>query len=862
MNKGLMMFLVVVMLCASALAQTVGAQIDESVKEPKIEHIGWDNPLPDHGEMIGPGTYFSLPRFFWYTNPMKKTGPTVGSQVDSTRDANAWDFEPAAPNLFRNFIGPTVGGWFPPDPVVTVGPDRIIAATNGKISLYNKNGTLLQSTDPTSLFNINDFFFDPRLAYDPWRNRFLILYMRKNDSPRLSHFTIAISKTSTPTLNASDWWRYSMNANHDDHWADYGYIGFDQFAVYLTSYQIPHGLGFTDGQIFALNKDQIYNGLSASRWRVTDLTETHIAAAHMWSSAGNFMYFTAMHNSGSNRKYFFTMNWNSGSTWEQKWANGPSFNTHSVIVPSYDVQPNGRQPNSFPRLDTIDCRAMHLTYYNGILYSVHGLEIDGRAGFRAYRTAVNGTSFSVTGRDDFGASGFDYFYPSISHTNDGDAILVFGRSSENEFAQVRMTGWKAGQADMEPSFLIKSGSASYRRLDGSNRNRWGDYFGAALDPWDRKTVWVIGEYATGETSWSTWIAELNYKPTVHFLIGTIEAQLGQTLDIPVTLRRDDNLQPIVNERVDMRLNNTFIGFQFTDSNGVARFPHTVPVNTVLLDQNIEASFAPTFGLNGEVAFGILRITKAEVAFDIPTVFASAGQTVTLTGTMRRATDNALLPNRTVEFRVNNVSIGTRVTDANGSASINYTVPSGTPGNIPVTMHFSGDSQHRAGVGTGNLYRKDNVNLTLDIDPNSAERGDTVSIGVILRAAHNNMAIPFASVDILVNNALVRTLRTDFLGRAQMSYSVPTSSPCGQNSVRATYSGSNLYNPRSVVAFLTVRSNGMGDINRDRIVNDEDLLLVLFAFGNRGGPEDLNRDGIVDDQDLLIVIFNFGCVSNR
>ncbi|MEN3000627.1 MAG: hypothetical protein ABDI19_02160 [Armatimonadota bacterium] len=34
--------------------------------------------------------------------------------------------------------------------------------------------------------------------------------------------------------------------------------------------------------------------------------------------------------------------------------------------------------------------------------------------------------------------------------------------------------------------------------------------------------------------------------------------------------------------------------------------------------------------------------------------------------------------------------------------------------------------------------------------------------------------------------------------------------------------------------------------------------VLFAFGQTGSrPEDVNGDSVVDDADLLIVLFNFG-----
>lgn len=51
----------------------------------------------------------------------------------------------------------------------------------------------------------------------------------------------------------------------------------------------------------------------------------------------------------------------------------------------------------------------------------------------------------------------------------------------------------------------------------------------------------------------------------------------------------------------------------------------------------------------------------------------------------------------------------------------------------------------------------------------------------------------------------------------------------------------------------------GDVNESGCVDDEDLLMVLFAFGQSGQglPEDLNNDGMVDDADLLIVLFNFG-----
>ena len=51
--------------------------------------------------------------------------------------------------------------------------------------------------------------------------------------------------------------------------------------------------------------------------------------------------------------------------------------------------------------------------------------------------------------------------------------------------------------------------------------------------------------------------------------------------------------------------------------------------------------------------------------------------------------------------------------------------------------------------------------------------------------------------------------------------------------------------------------GVGDITLDGIVDVLDLLAVIAAWGNPGGPEDINTDGMVDVLDLLAVIAAWG-----
>jgi hypothetical protein len=48
-----------------------------------------------------------------------------------------------------------------------------------------------------------------------------------------------------------------------------------------------------------------------------------------------------------------------------------------------------------------------------------------------------------------------------------------------------------------------------------------------------------------------------------------------------------------------------------------------------------------------------------------------------------------------------------------------------------------------------------------------------------------------------------------------------------------------------------------DVNGDNVVDVLDLLAVLAAWGNQGGPEDVNGDGVVNVLDLLEVLAAWG-----
>ena len=49
----------------------------------------------------------------------------------------------------------------------------------------------------------------------------------------------------------------------------------------------------------------------------------------------------------------------------------------------------------------------------------------------------------------------------------------------------------------------------------------------------------------------------------------------------------------------------------------------------------------------------------------------------------------------------------------------------------------------------------------------------------------------------------------------------------------------------------------GDIDGDGVVDTEDLLALLAAWGEAGGPADINKDGIVNTADLLLLLAAWG-----
>jgi hypothetical protein len=130
--------------------------------------------------------------------------------------------------------------------------------------MYNlDNGTLAQQVSLATFFgDSSSFLFDPRIIYDPFWKRFVVLVDGCNPcSPAasvVSFFRFAVSTTSDPT---GSWYLYStgVGTNTGD-FADFEQLGMDLNSFIIT-YNDFLGNGGFDARTFAFPKAYYYNGL-------------------------------------------------------------------------------------------------------------------------------------------------------------------------------------------------------------------------------------------------------------------------------------------------------------------------------------------------------------------------------------------------------------------------------------------------------------------------------------------------------------------------------------------------------------------------------------------------------------------------
>ncbi len=430
--------------------------------------------------------------------PMIDEHTTIDRSVGRTPQSKV-----LAPALGTNFAGIVHTGFIPPDDNLTVGPTHILEAVNSRLVGYTKSGSQVFSATFADWFaNVQrnpSALSDPRLLYDLGSQRFIIVMIDFSASPR---YLISVSTTSSAT---GTWINYSLDAdNGTGTWADYPCIGVDSNAVYIGSNNFnasDNTFGFN--RIRILRKDSLYSAHQLPYLEVLPGGFTQQPAFTVGSSPTIYVL-TKSNGTGSSITLGTITNP----------LTSPAYAVQAnVSVRAFGIAPDAVQPSGVTPINNLDGRlGSTVIYRNGFVYLVFGEPANfGSGTVAAMRyVKINTTTNTAVIDETFGADGIYYIYPSVTVDGSGNAYFTFSRSSTSEFVSAHFTGRNAVNASIQSSSTLMGGAATYSAIDGQNRNRWGDYTGVAMDPADGKTAWFVGEYASSQNQWSTWIGSTTF----------------------------------------------------------------------------------------------------------------------------------------------------------------------------------------------------------------------------------------------------------------------------------------------------------------------------------------------------------------
>jgi hypothetical protein len=195
----------------------------------------------------------------------------------------------------------------PPDQGLCAGGGYVVEPINDVFAIYDSSGAKLSPTTsltefftgqpqivrhPDGTATFGPFLSDPRCYYDPGSGRWFMTILEIDQDPQTGAFNggsselIAVSKSSVPSTDRSDWWIYSIDTTNDGGSAtkdtvdgvpvgsrtlpthpgcpcfgDQPLMGADRYGFYLTTNEFSiNGPEFNGAQVYAFDKAGLENG--------------------------------------------------------------------------------------------------------------------------------------------------------------------------------------------------------------------------------------------------------------------------------------------------------------------------------------------------------------------------------------------------------------------------------------------------------------------------------------------------------------------------------------------------------------------------------------------------------------------------
>ncbi|HEX6791813.1 MAG TPA: hypothetical protein VF247_10930, partial [Candidatus Krumholzibacteria bacterium] len=388
---------------------------------------------------------------------------------------------------------------------VRMGLDTFFAGTPGALSL---------GVPPTNIF-------DPKVTYDQYSGRFIVVALQRVTSPALdSRILIAVSQTSDPN---GGWWLHSINSLINiggvNRWADYPGIAADDDAIYVTANMFnAAGTNYAGSRVWVINKAATYAGPNGSiafsvydpyalSGASVDLgVGTTTMPTSMWgpepAGVGTFLVSTGWSDGVNEFVGVIRLDTPAAPTW--------NYQLLAVGDISNGTVPSATQLGTTRTIATLPQRVMNAVWRNNNLYTCHTIKPtlgadSPQATAHWYRIGtVNLAALTVADQGNVGGedviAGAHTWIPAVHVDKCDNMAIGYSLSSPAMYA----SAYYATRALSDPpgtigaSVLLAAGvDYCIRTFTTSTTaaSRWGDYSGMSLCPVDETTFWVYNEYA-------------------------------------------------------------------------------------------------------------------------------------------------------------------------------------------------------------------------------------------------------------------------------------------------------------------------------------------------------------------------------
>jgi MYXO-CTERM domain-containing protein len=422
----------------------------------------------------------------------------------------------------QNFTGASQSdaefGSFPPDNGGAVGPNNFVEFVNGRVSVFDKTGALVQG------ITLDDFWrnggltlapgfagsaFDPHIVYDANSGHWFAAALAEENSAT-SRFLVGVSNTSDPTQG---WQAFDYSVDPSGLRAgDFTTLGYNKDGVYVGADLVPIDSSSnlsTQTALLAINKANLIAGApTGTLFGNIDANGTGFfpqPVVNLDNGPAPELIYSAYSSSATD-----------GFLKRSQIAGPGEGNLLDVAggfldVAPYDTADPAHQPGGDNTIDTGSFELMSsVIELNGEIWGVHAVQNGGHAGLRWFRLDAGTGALEEEGTIGDGTS--DYYNGSIAVNPAGFIVIGYTRSSDTEFASAyASTGFFDGTTTtFDAPLLLQAGTVAYdQSAPPDNVNRWGDFSATTVDPSNPKNFWTVQEWANSPDTWTTQITELH-----------------------------------------------------------------------------------------------------------------------------------------------------------------------------------------------------------------------------------------------------------------------------------------------------------------------------------------------------------------